>query len=149
MTKKMVRNELFYNHYPYKPPEDGSTPEDEELNKHMPTTKKSKPTSSDSKLWYEQHHTMAMFEREEGAVVELEYDDCDVTMQLTDTTLPIEEQIRSIGFQGLKTALGQATVSNERRNDSIDLTDSLDSMDSLDPLPVPHKRPPTSTPHTK
>ena len=116
MTKKMIRNDLFYHHYPYKPPEDGSSAEDEDADRQMPTTKKSKPSSRDSKLWYEQHHTMAMFERDEGAEVELEYDDCDVTMNLTDTTLPIEEQIRSIGFQGLKTALGQATVTNENRN---------------------------------
>ena len=120
MTKKMIRNDLFYHHYQYKPPEDSSSADDEDADRQMPTTKKSKPASRDSKLWYEQHHTMAMFERDEGAVVELEYDDCDVTMNLTDTTLPIEEQIRSIGFQGLKTALGQATANNENRNNSVE-----------------------------
>lgn len=60
-----------------------------------------RPTSSDSRLWYEQkHHSLSMFEREQSEnkiVDELEYDDCDVTVQ--DKTLTIDEQIRTIGFQ--------------------------------------------------
>jgi len=49
-----------------------------------------------------------MFEREDEKVVDdLEYDDCDVTVP--DKSLTIDEQMRKIGFQSLKKALGQAT----------------------------------------
>ena len=33
--------------------------------------------------------------------------------------------------------------------DSADYLDSIDSVDSIDSILVPHKRPPTFTPHTK
>ena len=33
--------------------------------------------------------------------------------------------------------------------ESIDIIDSIDFKDSIDSILVPHKRPPTFTPHTK
>ena len=61
-----------------------------------------------------------MFEREAERIVEMEYDDCDVTV--ADKTLSIDEQIRKIGFQGLKQAIVTAA-----KEDSVDNEDSLDA----------------------
>ena len=74
----------------------------ENLNAADKPHKYKRPTSSDSQLWFEQqqqhqHQSLSMFERENEKIVELEYDDCDVTVQ--DKTLTIDEQIRTIGFQ--------------------------------------------------
>merc|ERR1719341_322275 len=64
-----------------------------------------KPTSHDSKLWFERHHNLALYEREEKAL-ELEYDDCDIAVpdRADKSALTIDEQIREIGFKGLKHA---------------------------------------------
>ena len=64
-------------------------------------SKYKRPSSSDSKTWYEKHRSIAMFERgnleEVDNVVATEYDDCDVTV--TTSNGDIDEQIRKIGFQ--------------------------------------------------
>ena len=107
MRKKMVRNNAFYTNYPYRPPPapalsptPGSaqgTPQDV----HQAHSKYKRPSSSDSKTWYEKHRSIAMFERgnleEVDNVVATEYDDCDVTV--TTSNGDIDEQIRKIGFQ--------------------------------------------------
>lgn len=51
--------------------------------------------------------SLAMFERE-NRFVAMEYDDCDVTVTPGGET--IDEHMRSIGFQGLKNVIGQATT---------------------------------------
>ena len=95
MRKRLIRDEQFYLRYPYRP-------SDEEGDKPL---KYKRPSSRDSKRWFERHHSLALFEREEKAL-ELEYDDCDIAVQDRpgDTSLTIDEQIREIGFKGLKHA---------------------------------------------
>ncbi len=100
MRKRLVRNEFFYLHYPHR--EDVEREAEEKPHKYR------RPTSADSARWFRQHQSLSMFEREDERIVEMEYDDCDVAV--TDKNLSIDEQIRTIGFQGLKHAIGQATV---------------------------------------
>jgi len=52
--------------------------------------------------------SLAMFEREHNFVA-MEYDDCDVSVAQPQT---IDDHMRSIGFQGLKNVIGQATTLN-------------------------------------
>jgi hypothetical protein len=116
MRKRMIRNDLFYLHYPFRENYDSS---EDKPHKYR------RPTSYDSRRWYEIHHDLAMFEREsERLSVELEYDDCDVAVQ--DKSLTIDEQIRNIGFQGLRTALSQATAHNQSK-EQTDLEEDSDS----------------------
>merc|ERR1719474_576733 len=84
---------MFYYRYPYRTEDDNG----EKSHKYK------KPTSHDSKLWYEKHHNLSLFEREEKAL-ELEYDDCDIAVQDQPSNLSIDEQIREIGFKGLRSA---------------------------------------------
>ena len=93
MRRKMMRNQLFYLQYPYKP--------GDEVDQKALSAKYRRPSSLDSKLWYEKHRSIAMFERSEDSEdLVVEYDDCDVTVR----DLSIDEQIRKIGFQGLTAA---------------------------------------------
>ena len=85
MRKRVVRNDLFYFFYPYREDED-----DRDADKPH---KYKKPSSHDSRLWYERHRSLAMFERE-NRFVAMEYDDCDVSVGET-----IDDHMRSIGFQ--------------------------------------------------
>ena len=93
MRKRLIRDEMFYYRYPYRNEADGN----DKPHKYK------KPTSHDSKLWFEKHHTLSLFEREEKAL-ELEYDDCDIAVQEQANSLSIDEQIREIGFKGLRSA---------------------------------------------
>ena len=92
MRKRLIRDEMFYYRYPYRSDQDN--PGDKQH-------KYKKPTSHDSKLWFEKHQNLSLFEREEKAL-ELEYDDCDIAVQDPNTNLSIDEQIREIGFKGLR-----------------------------------------------
>ena len=92
MRKRLIRDEMFYYRYPYR--------SEQEMNEKP--YKYKKPTSHDSKLWFEKHHSLSLFEREEKAL-ELEYDDCDIAVQ-DKSNLTIDEQIREIGFKGLRSA---------------------------------------------
>lgn len=92
MRKRLIRDEMFYYRYPYK--------SENEVNDKP--YKYKKPTSHDSKLWFEKHQNLSLFEREEKAL-ELEYDDCDIAVQ-DKSNLTIDEQIREIGFKGLRSA---------------------------------------------
>ena len=83
---------MFYYRYPHR--------SEQELNDKP--YKYKKPTSHDSKLWFEKHQNLSLFEREEKAL-ELEYDDCDIAVQ-DKSNLTIDEQIREIGFKGLRSA---------------------------------------------
>eukprot|EP00095_Tigriopus_kingsejongensis_P009945 maker-scaffold981_size73921-snap-gene-0.19 protein:Tk09945 transcript:maker-scaffold981_size73921-snap-gene-0.19-mRNA-1 annotation:"low quality protein: wd repeat and fyve domain-containing protein 3" len=136
MRKRMVRNELFYLHYPYR----------EGLDSEEKPHKYKKPTSLDSKLWHEQHHPLSMFERDsEQVILEMEFDDCDVTVQ--DKTLTIDEQIKKIGFHGLKSAIDQATVvakSDGEDHDDLEATDILEGEEATSPPPSLLERPPHS-----
>ena len=93
--QRLMRNNLFYYHYPYR----------SETSSDGKTLKYKKPISLDSKKWHEQNHDLTMFEREEERIVELEYDDCDISVR--DKSLSIDEQIQKIGFTGLKQAIGK------------------------------------------
>ena len=93
MRKRLIRDEMFYYRYPYRSEQDSN----EKPYKYK------KPTSHDSKLWFEKHHNLSLFEREEKAL-ELEYDDCDIAVQDQTSNLSIDEQIREIGFKGLRSA---------------------------------------------
>jgi hypothetical protein len=115
MRRKLIRNEIFYFNYPYQrrrrrtTANGGDEPGVEADDKPH---KYKKPASRDSKLWYEQHQSLAMFERKESKssdhqrIVE-EYDDCDVTVTAANEIPSIDEQMRNIGFQGLKTAIAK------------------------------------------
>ena len=92
MRKRLIRDEMFYYRYPHR--------SEQELNDKP--YKYKKPTSHDSKLWFEKHQNLSLFEREEKAL-ELEYDDCDIAVQ-DKSNLTIDEQIREIGFKGLRSA---------------------------------------------
>ena len=62
----------------------------------------------------EQHrHQLSMFEREQKVVEELDYDDCDITVNGNNKSLTIDEQMRKIGFQGIKSALVKASTLDE------------------------------------
>ena len=90
MRKRLVRDELFYYRYPYRAAEqEGDKP-----------LKYKRPTSFDSKLWYERHHNMSLFERDDQGL-ELDYDDCDIAVNDKDPNLTIDEQMREIGFKGV------------------------------------------------
>ena len=91
----MIRDEQFYLRYPYRPSE-------EDCEKPL---KYKRPSSRDSKLAFERRHNLALYEREEKAL-ELEYDDCDIAVpdRGDKSALTIDEQIREIGFKGLKHA---------------------------------------------
>merc|ERR1719186_55454 len=115
MRKRLVRDELFYLRYPYKPE-----------NKEKPLKYK-RPTSHDSQLYYEKHHNLYMFEREDRAL-ELEYDDCDIAVQDKAEERTIDEQIREIGFQGLKSAassngFSESDPSEVENDDDIETED--------------------------
>ncbi len=110
MRKRLVRNDLFYLHYPHR--EDVEKEAEEKPHKYR------RPTSADSARWFKQHQSLTMFEREDERIVEMEYDDCDIAVQ--DKTLSIDEQIRKIGFQGLKHAIGQATVKASKDEEDED-----------------------------
>ncbi len=110
MRKRLVRNDIFYLHYPHR--EEVEKEAEEKPHKYR------RPSSADSARWYRQHQSLTMFEREDERIVEMEYDDCDIAVQ--DKTLSIDEQIRKIGFQGLKHAIGQATVVKANKGDDDD-----------------------------
>ena len=106
MRRRMMRNELFYLHYPHRETYDANG----ELKPH----KYKRPTSFDSRSWYEQHHAISMFERDLDRTIEQEYDDCDVAITNSETkSLTIDEQMRKIGFSGLKKHPSVAQVSYE------------------------------------
>eukprot|EP00094_Tigriopus_californicus_P005213 TCALIF_05026-PB protein Name:"Similar to WDFY3 WD repeat and FYVE domain-containing protein 3 (Homo sapiens)" AED:0.04 eAED:0.04 QI:7/0.93/0.68/1/1/1/16/134/3650 len=136
MRKRMIRNDMFYLHYPHR-----EYPEQDENKPH----KYKKPTSFDSKLWHEQHHRLTMFERECEQIVEMEFDDCDVTVQ--DKTLTIDEQIKKIGFQGLKSAIDQATVvkSGDDETNNPDEDPDGEMLDADEPASSPLPTRPMST----
>jgi WD40 repeat protein len=102
MRKRLIRDDMFYYRYPYRTEEGNG----EKAYKYK------KPTSHDSKLWFERHHNLALFEREEKAL-ELEYDDCDIAVQDQKNNLTIDEQIREIGFKGLKSAPNDIDVDGD------------------------------------
>ena len=78
-----------------------------------------------------------MFERE-NRFVAMEYDDCDVTV-VTSGGETIDEHMRSIGFQGLKNVIGQATTIGrtggaEAGEDDVDTSaDTATSTNSTEP----------------
>jgi hypothetical protein len=134
MRKRLVRNDMFYLHYPYRerPPAAGNGPEGQNENKPH---KYRRPTSHDSKMWFEQHrHHLSMFERD-LKIMELEYDDCDITVNSDkDKGLTIDEQIRKIGFHGgLQSALVRASIAD--RSLSEEENETLGGSD--DPTTVP------------
>ena len=128
MRKRMVRDEYFYYRYPYRSDKNGEKPH-----------KYKRPTSHDSKLWFEEHHNRALFEREERAM-ELDYDDCDVAVNDKSEGLTIDEQMREIGFKGLKCAPkdldldgnegdGEEPIETEDTKDSLSRTEEEDKTD--------------------
>jgi hypothetical protein len=102
MRKRMLRDELFYYRYPYRPPRDGGGSEAAAV---MRPLKYKRPTSRDSRFWYERHQSLALFEREEERQLELDYDDCDVAVKMDEEDdggghmRSIDDQIREIGFK--------------------------------------------------
>ena len=54
MRKKMVRNGAFYANYPYKPTSESSSTAPSEV----VHSKYKRPSSADSKTWYEKHRTI-------------------------------------------------------------------------------------------
>ena len=101
MRKRVVRNELFYHHYPYKEPSpDEQPPPSANGEAPKPNFKYRRPSSRDSRLWHERHSPAPMLERREAERSlhsVLDYDDCDVAV--TDKTLDIDEQIKNMGMQ--------------------------------------------------
>ena len=116
MRKRMARDEMFYFRYPYRPDRDQET-DTKHGNRQF---KYKKPVSHDSRAWYEAHHSLALFERETvEAVVELEYDDCDIAVPGLDSqhNLDIDEQIREIGFKGLKSLPSEVELDGEEEEE--------------------------------
>ena len=100
MRKRMLRDDLFYYRYPYRH-------RDYQVNGgELRPLKYKRPTSRDSRLWYERHQSLALFEREEERPLELDYDDCDIAVvdktEDDEGLRTIDDQIREIGFKGLK-----------------------------------------------
>ena len=143
MRKKLVRNNIFYFHYPYRPYD--------EVEQAVTHSKYKRPTSFDSKVWFEKHHQISMFEREkteEQKMVELEYDDCDVRVQELKS-LPIDEQIRNIGFQGLKNAIVDKGQRDEEETTLDDDTPPAGSEEPQSPKESLSSEPTSPTATTK
>ena len=120
MRKRLVRNDLFYLLYPHREDMSGSEVVGEagDGNASVVETikphKYRRPMSRDSKMWFKQHrHQLSMFEREQKVVEEPDYDDCDITVNGNNKSLTIDEQMRKIGFQGIKSALVKASTLDE------------------------------------
>ena len=103
---------MFYYRYPYRSEVEGN----DKPHKYK------KPTSHDSKLWFEKHHSLSLFEREEKAL-ELEYDDCDIAVQDRTSSLDIDEQIREIGFKGLRSAPMDLDEDEEDEEEKVEQED--------------------------
>lgn len=118
MRKKLVRNDMFYFNYPYqrirrRTTTGGSASVDMDAADGSRSAaaidkphKYKKPSSHDSKLWYEQHRAFCMFERkstsDDASKIVEEYDDCDVSVTTTNEEITsIDEEMRKIGFQAL------------------------------------------------
>ncbi|XP_042903173.1 WD repeat and FYVE domain-containing protein 3 isoform X2 [Parasteatoda tepidariorum] len=103
MRKKMVKNELFYIHYPYRPEVEGG--ENRALKYKV-------ATSFDSKEYYKRWRPENMVEQDTISVDATSLDSVDVNNLETESS---EE--REIGFQGLRAALLLSKSSVNRSND--------------------------------
>ncbi len=95
MRKKLIRNELFYLHYP--------APHKRKKDDKEKPLKYKRPTSLDSLRWHDRFAAKGNSSRmlldeddETEALVEMEYDDCDVAVP-DHKDLTIDEQMRKIG----------------------------------------------------
>ena len=120
MRKRLVRDELFYYRYPYRFAKNEERP-----------LKYKRPTSFDSKLWYERHHNNSLFEREERGL-ELDYDDCDISVSDKTQNMTIDEQMREIGFKGLKPSQRDIDAVDEDGEEESDETKEYTSMNDDD-----------------
>ncbi|CAM1304230.1 WDFY3 (predicted) [Pycnogonum litorale] len=123
MRKKMIKNELFYIHYPYRP--------DIELGDNK-ALKYKVATSYDSKDYYQQYRGECLVDRDKDSFIKIESsidlnngDDVNVTLQHqtsinndSDLSLTAIEE-REIGFQGLKAA-GLLTKASINRSTDMD-----------------------------
>ncbi|XP_063226772.1 WD repeat and FYVE domain-containing protein 3 isoform X2 [Bacillus rossius redtenbacheri] len=90
MRKKMMRNELFYLHYPYRPELDCGD------NKAL---KYKVATSYDSKEYYQKYRPQSLFERERDLVLEAQQDVEEVAdVPVSDSN---GDDLREIGFQSV------------------------------------------------
>ncbi|KFM56661.1 WD repeat and FYVE domain-containing protein 3, partial [Stegodyphus mimosarum] len=102
MRKKMVKNELFYIHYPYRPEVEGG--ENRALKYKV-------ATSFDSKEYYKRWRPENMVEQDTISVDTASLETVDI---LADTEISEE---REIGFQGLRTACLLSRSSVNRSSD--------------------------------
>ncbi|KAG8229679.1 hypothetical protein J437_LFUL010268 [Ladona fulva] len=108
MRKKLMRNDLFYIHYPFRP----------ELEYGSNRALKYKvATSYDSKEYYQKYRPHTLFERSERGDVIIPDSlpspqaSIDDHQSFSDShVMEIGEDFREIGFQGLRSALGRPGV---------------------------------------
>ncbi|XP_046392591.1 WD repeat and FYVE domain-containing protein 3 isoform X2 [Ischnura elegans] len=110
MRKKLMRNDLFYIHYPYRPELDYGS------NRAL---KYKVATSYDSKEYYQKYRPHALFERgDRGDMIitdslpspQVSMDDHQMQSFSESHVTEIGEDLREIGFQGLRSALGRPGV---------------------------------------
>jgi WD40 repeat protein len=89
MRKKMMKNDLFYIHYPYRPEMDTGD---------LRALKYKVATSLDSKEFYQRYRPQAMFERERDAILDVLPSE-EPACGSADLDLDLEN--REVGFQGL------------------------------------------------
>ncbi|XP_067008592.2 WD repeat and FYVE domain-containing protein 3 [Anabrus simplex] len=120
MRKKMMKNDLFYIHYPYRP----------ELDVGDNRALKYKVASSwDSKEFYQKYRPQSLFERERDLIIEAALPSEELS---SDLSIPENaDDLREIGFHGVQYAIERPTV-HRSISEPEDATDD-DATDSTCP----------------